>query len=256
MPPALIIGGAIGAIGGAISGAQGSTQNTVKNVGPATAEELYYTKLQKQQLSSLNNLIGSQPTSMGRIASVDSFQQLAQQLIKNGGLPDQKQIGQANSFASQIFAPQQLGLQQAFQDQRTQYAQMAAAMGRAGTDPVLNAKLAQEQTRQQGLLNLEQGSLAAQIGLQIPQNMFQYGQSAAQVGLQTSALAQQYQQQVMQNKLAIAGLTGNALSQQMNFRLGSAGETTTVPGSFGSAFGGFLGGLGGGIGIGNVLNKI
>src|SRR5688572_13025140 len=73
-------------------------------------------------------------------------------LKKTGGLPDDADIAAGTSAASKLFAPQREQLKNRFTDQGVEYARKAASMGRDVLDPILQAKMRTEQTRQEGEL--------------------------------------------------------------------------------------------------------
>ena len=248
MPPVVIAAriGAIGTVAGAVIGSQPQTQQqqttTVMEKKPAPMSPEYQAALAQQQ-AAYGALSGMKPADMG------SYNSLMEKLIASGGLPSKQQLGQAQNFAGQIFNPQQIALQQMFAEQLTKANQQAAIMGRSGDDPILKAKLAQQQTNSQLLLNAQQGALATQIGLQIPMNQFQFGQAQANTTL-TAA------QQALQNKMAMFNAANAIANQQAQMQANLIGATqtssgtTTSGGGVGGAIAGGLAGLAGGLNAG------
>jgi hypothetical protein len=240
---ALGIGGAL--LGG-IAGAQGNRSNQTSRVELAPESELERqggaTSL--AQLTELERLLGYGPGQQDVQAGVQSQRGLADllaQFSQGGFLPGQQDIQGSQQLAQQLFAGQQEGLNQAFEQQRRQASRNAARMGRGAIDPVLTNMLAQGQTQQQSQLNANIGSFAAQRAQELPLQRLQFAQQLAQVnaGLATQA---------MQNRQAILGLGSQLRGQEQNFRLGTATRTTEQSG--GGGFGGFLAGALGGASAG------
>lgn len=232
--------GAAGGILGAIGGAQGSQQNQTvrRELAPASAGETRGGELALQNLNDLQGLLGQGPGAQDVAAGVGAQRSLAdllKQLQESGGLPGAQDVQAAQSFAGQVFQGQQNSLTNAFEDQRVQASRAQARLGRGGFDPVLQNKLAQEQTRQQGQLAADQGSFAAQFAQQLPQQRLGFAQQYA--GVQ-SGLASQ----AMANRQALFNLGSQLQNQGQQFRLGSATTTSSQ-----SQPGGFLGALTGGI---------
>lgn len=233
---------AIGAGIGGLAGAFGSnsTQTTQRNLGPAGSLENYAGQLTEEQLRQLSAMagagVGVQDTQNAADAT-RNYAAMLQQYSQTGANPNAQDISRSNQLASSLFAPQQLQLQQMFQDQSTQNSRLAAQLGRQVDDPILAAKLAQEQTRQQGGLNAQQGALGTQLSMQAPLDRLGFlGQSADTL----NALSQQ----AFANRQAVAGLGSQVLGQQQQFRLGSA-DITTNQSSGGGIGGALTGGLAG-----------
>lgn len=196
----------------------------------------------------------------GEQASLSALQSLQQQLdalqkspiqaqfsslLKElGTAPSQERINQANQYTEQVFAPRQTALQQSLEDQQRQFAARAAQLGRSTADPILAAKLAQEQVRQQNALAAEKGSFAAQEAINAPLRQFQ------NLGAGISGLSQQ----AIQNQSAIFNLGSSLAEQLRNFRIQTATRTTQGNGSqtneSGGGFKGAVTGLFGGASAG------
>lgn len=232
--------GAAGGILGAIGGAQGSQQNqtTRRDLAPASAGETRGGELALQNLNELQSLLAQGPGAQDIAAGTGAQRSLADllsQMQQSGGLPGAQDVQAAETFAGQAFQGQRNALTNAFEDQRVQASRAQARMGRGGFDPVLQNKLAQEQTRQSGQLAADQGSFAAQFAQQLPQQRLGYAQQFAgvQAGLASQAMA---------NRQALFNLGSQLQNQGQQFRLGSATTTTSQ-----SQPGGLMGALTGGI---------
>jgi hypothetical protein len=133
--------------------------------------------------------------------------------------------------------------QQAFQDQLTAANRQAAISGRGMNDPILRARLGQEQTRQQGLLEAQQGAFGSQLALALP--------------TQRAGFAEQRANQALRNQAALFEAGQSALGQERQFRLASGTRfgTQTSGGGVGGAISGALGGAGAGLGIANLFQS-
>lgn len=213
---ALLIGGTAGL--GAIAGSQKdkSDQTYGVNLGPESDLQ----KLSESGVSSdytrLRQITDSMDSNIN--AGLDAQKDYAAMLgdfSKGGFLPGTQDFSNANTFAQQAFAPQQVALQQAFQDQTINANRQAALMGRQGNDPILQAKLALEQTRQQAMLNAQQGSFATQYAQQMPAMRLGYAGQRADVlgGLASQALA---------NRQALASMGSSILGNERNWQYQTA----------------------------------
>lgn len=237
MPPAAIIAGAAGSVIGGIGGAMPSTSTTVKNVQNMGMDEYHYQQLQNQQLAQMKDFTNAGPGMSDYLAGNQAQRNYGNMLgdwAQNG--PSQNAINTGNTYAASQFAPQQMMLNQSFDMQRQQSQQQAAVMGRGGNDPILQYKLAQEQSRQQQLLGAQQGAFASNYTMNQP--LTYAGQQANVLG----ALGQQ----AMSNRQTLLGLGNQLMTQDRNYRLAAAGATTTEGGGLGGAMKGVLAGAGAG----------
>lgn len=230
-----------------------SVTSTV-NVAPESAEEKQFRLGAADSYGQLGQMVGAGPGQQDVTAALGSTRDLAsmlQSFAKGGFLPGQEDITTAQNFAQQMFAPQQTALQQSFQDQQTQANRMAAQMGRGANDPILAAKLAQEQTRQQGMLSAQQGAFAADFGMQLPGQRLGFQEQLANVrsGLATQA---------MQNRQSLFSMGQQAQQAERNWRLNTASRTNTQTsgGDFMSAVGGISAIAGAGFGIAGGLQSL
>lgn len=258
--------GAAGAILGGIAGAQGNqgsqTQTTQLNLRDInelnkgrSALEASGTGAQEQMFSQLQALLGQGPGSTDVAAGYQAQQGLAsllQQQATTGG-PSAANIAQAQQYAQNIFAPQQTAMQQAFTDQNIAANRLAAKLGRAGNDPILRNKLAQEQTRQQAMLQSQQGAFAAEQAQGFQGRQLQLTEALANVRGGLASQAFQNRQNLLQ--------MGQSLAQaERQYRLQTAGQTSTSTSSSGGglsgAISGALAGFGQGAGAAGALGSM
>jgi len=168
--------------------------------------------------------------------------------------PSPERIAAANAFSREIFAGSTEALNQSLEDQRRRAASTAARQGRSSSDPILAAKLAQEQIRQTQGLEAQRRSFAAEESINAP---------ARQVAAAGNALSF-LTNQALTNRQALFNMGNTFAEEQRNFRLASATRTnigtqnTTNtqfgPGGFAGALGGFMGGLSRDVGLFNQMS--
>jgi hypothetical protein len=248
------LGGALaGGIGGALGSSKTTEQTSGINMAPASALENQGSSTMGSSLAQFGQMVNAGPGQSDITNSANAQRSLAdmfQQYSQSGGLPSQGDINSSNGIAQQMFAPQQVGMQQAFTDQTINANRQAALMGRSMNDPILAAKLATEQTRQQAMLGAQQGQFAQQYALQLPQQRLQYAQQGASVldGLATQA---------MKNRIALASMGESAMSDERNFRIQSGQRVGTSTEKSGGGIGGAISGALGGAGaIGSGLMNL
>jgi hypothetical protein len=204
----------------------------------------------------------------GQSAQMD-FASMLRQYSQDGAIPTGQDIARSQQFARTQFDPQRVAMQQAFEMQVQQANRQAAVSGRGVNDPVLRAKLAQEQMRQGQQLEAQQGAFASQFAMQQPlQRLGFMGQAADTLSQRgTMALNAQMGQvgmglQAQQQGFGQRFNTAQArYMEQANIRsegekiggvLGAVGGGISAVGSIAGAAGGMPGmGGGGGIGGGN-----
>lgn len=177
----------LGFIGGLISGAEDNTttQTTRREVADQTNFEKRIREQQQSLFDQINQL--SQATGLGASdvqAAVSSQKDLAnmlQKMSESSGLPSISDIKQSRALTSELFAPERTALAQSFEDQETAFRRRAALSGREVNDPILAAKLAQDQTRQQAMLSARQGAAAQNLAFQLPGQRLQYAQGRADI---------------------------------------------------------------------------
>ena len=247
---ALGVGGAL--LGGA-AGAMGQKSKTQSGVilGKASALEKQARESIGSSFSALQGMADAGPGKADVEASLGASRDLAALLAdmqSGSGLPNATDVSSANSAAANLFQARQVGLQQAFDDQRTAASKQAALMGRSASDPVLAAKLAQEQSRQQAMLGAEQGSYAQQLAMALPGQRLELANARTQV---LGGLAQQ----AMANRQAILAMGSGIQDSERNWRLQTGvkwGEQKTG-GGIGGAITGGLAGLGSGLSAATTL---
>jgi hypothetical protein len=149
-----------------------------------------------------------------------SFAAQLQGLLSKVGNQSQADINNNYSRAQGIFAPEQTALNQQFDDQRVQSQRMSARLGRPGNDPILANKLAQEQTRQQTMLNSQIGS----YGRQLPE---MDANQIMNIGGQLSNLRQGLASQALQNRQTMLSMGNQLATSERNYRMGTATKIGT-----------------------------
>lgn len=246
--------GATGLLGGLAGGAgKNSSSQSGVDAGAATGAE---NMGQQGMLNAYNQLQGMTDAGPGQsdvTASLDSSRGLAdmlKQYSEGGYNPSAGDITTSNQQAAALFGGQRVGMQQAFDDQRTQANRVAGLSGRNINDPILQAKLAQEQTRQSSVLDANQGSFAQQLAMQAPMQRLGFAQQRAGVlgGLATQA---------MQNRQMIAAMGEGIMNNERNFRLQTATRwgNEQSGGGAGGAITGALGGIGAGASLATGLSN-
>lgn len=238
-----LIGAGIGMLAGSQKDQTSSTSNV--NVGKATELENLGTNTATTNLNTLTNLVGQGPGASDVAAGTQSSRDLAamlQQYGQTGGIPTAADTSAANQYASTVFQPQQLALQQSFDEQNTRARQLASQLGRPVNDPIIQARLAQEQMRQGSQLTAQQASYGAQFAQNLSQQRLGY---AAQLADVNNSLASQ----AMANRQALLSIGSQLQSNERNWRLGTASRTQTGE-SGGGLKGAIMGGLAGaGVGM-------
>lgn len=188
-----------------------------------------------QDLQSLLQAGPGQAEVAAGLGAQQDFASRIQQVLNQGGLD----VTGGQQFAQQIFAPQQVAMQQAFEQQGIEANRLAARLGRPGNDPILRNKLAQEQTRQQALLQSQQGAFAAQQAIELPRMQLGYAEALAGV---RGGLASQ----AFQNRQAMMTLGQQLTASERQYRMGTATTTNSQQQSSGGGLGGAIaGGLAG-----------
>lgn len=253
--PLLMAGGAaLGALAGAIPYKSSSNSTSGINLSPASLLELQANGILGQGLTDFSSLVGAGPGQSDVTSALGANRDLAELLRRysqeGGSLPTSGDISGANSLAAQLFQGQRTAMGQAFEDQRVQANRKAALMGRAADDPILAAKLAQEQTRQGAMLDANQGAFAAQYAMDQPMQRLGFMQGRAGVlgGLASQALA---------NRQALMAMGEGIQTNERNFRLQTGtrwgNQETTSGGGLGGALKGAIGGMGAGLSMGSAL---
>ena len=205
--------------------------------------------LMDQLLTDFQGLVGAGPGQQDIAASLGAQRDLAamfESAMQTGFMPTAADITQTGGLAAQLMAPEQVMLNQLFQDQQTQAAQQAAMMGRGPLDPVLRNKLAQSQAREQALLGARQGALGTELAMMLPQQRLQAAQGRAETmgNLANQAFA---------NRMNLMQLGSGLLGSERQFQIATSDQWGKQSGSSGGGLGGAIGGAMAGIGGGLQL---
>lgn len=234
----------------------GTTQTSKRILGAADGLETLGGNITSEQLKQLQGLVGAGANQSDVANAATSQRDLAallKQFAQSGAVPTQQDLSTAQSFTNSMFAPQQEAMRQGFSDQLTQSNRDAAMLGRDINDPILRAKLAQSQGREQAMLDAQKTSMFAQQAQQAPLQRLGFANDLANV---YSSLSNQ----AFSNRQALLSL-GNTVQQQGRaFRSNNATVTSnqnTDTGLLG-AIGGVAGAVGGigtiGSGIGTLAS--
>lgn len=224
------------------SSQQDSTSST-RQVGPAGQGGILGGQVSASGLGQLRDLVNQGPGSQDVAASQASsgdLSRMLQQFSQGGYMPTQQDTLSGQQYAQQAFQPQQLAIQQQFEEEKQRASQLAAQLGRPVNDPIIQAKLSQERMRSQERLGASQSAFASDFAMSQPQQRLGY---TAQLANFQSGLASQ----AMANRQALIGLGSNLQGQDMQFRMGTAGTTQTSGGGTKGAIMGGLAGLGAGL---------
>lgn len=238
-----LIGGA--ALAGGVAGSKGKKSTT--QIGAQTSLGGKAEASQKAQLRQFQQFANQGPGMQDYQAGIAAQRGLA-------GIYEEAQMGanagdieRGQQFARDIFAPQRQALSQAFEDQLKDANRAAALAGRGGFDPILRAKLAQEQTRQGTMLEAQQGAFGAQQA----QNMF--GQRIGFAADRANILSG-IGQQALSNRQNVFSAANQIAGQQNALRMGQT--TTTSGGGFAGALTGAIGGASAGLGMSSGINSL
>lgn len=261
---AAIAAAAAGAIGGGIAG--GSTHPGESTRGDTTTSinlqdinklnkgrsnlEASAVKSQEDLFSQLSQLTAAGPGQADVTSGLEAqqgFGNILQQQLGLGGLPSQGQVLAGQQYAQSIFAPQQVALQQQFNQERINQGRLAARLGRRANDPVLANKLAFSQGQLQQQLQAQQGAFASQTAMNLPQQQAMLAERLAQVrgGLASQAL---------QNRVALLTMGNQLAASERQYRIQTAigqsqrSQDAWTPGSTPLAIAGALSGAGKGLG--------
>lgn len=247
---AALLGG-IGGLAGGVAGALEPGTEGKQVAGPG-AGELAGLAGRDDLFQQLLGLGGAGPGLQEVQSALSGSRNLQQQFLQasqTGGLPTRQDISTSQGIAGQLFAPQQVALQQNFRRQGIEAGRQAGRLGRSVADPILQARLRQGQLQAQERLGASQGAFAQRFALGLPERRLGFATQANQIG-------QGLATQAFSNRASLLGLGNQIASADRNLRLGEAKVTT--PDKPGGGFGGFLsGGLAGagtGLGAGAAIN--
>lgn len=220
--PGMFVGGEVGGAvgGGGLGGlmAPDVTKQSSRSgiqVAPESEEEKKYREAVQAQFGDLSNFVGKGPGEADVAAGTQSTRDLAsmlEQYGKGGFMPSTEDWNQAQMFAGKAFQPQQVAMQQAFQEQNIRANQLAAQLGRPANDPIIQAKLAQEQMQGAERLGAAQSAYASEYAQSLPQQRLGFTAQLADV---RNSLASQ----AMANRQALLGLGSQLQGTERNWRL-------------------------------------
>lgn len=249
------------ALAGGIAGAKGkksvteNEQTSQLEVSPMGAQEALAQGVASGSLGQLQGLVGQGPGTQDVTAGLGAQRDLAsmlQQYAQGGFMPGESDFQAAQKFAQGAFAGQQESLNQQFADQQTEARRLAAQLNRPVNDPILQAKLAQQQMRSQQQLAADQRGVATQFAQQLPGQRLDFAQQRAGVlqGLASQALS---------NRSNLLSLGSQLQGQQQQFRLATGKQvqtntqTSKSGGGLMGAISGALGGASAGAGVANLF---
>lgn len=236
----------IGAIIGGIGGAQKDIVDTSNESGirlaPETELEKYGGQLTSDSLKSLEQMTNAGPGQAAIGQANSQYESLASMLgeySKSGGAPQAQDWAQAQEFAKSQFAPQQMQIDQSFDEEQMRAKQLAAQLGRSVNDPYIQAQLSKSKMQMQNMLGAQQGAF---MGQEARNN------SMARLGF-TSQLADvrgSLASQAMSNRQALLSLGQGVQGAERNWRYQTGTQWGTGQQSSGGGLGGAMaGGLAG-----------
>jgi hypothetical protein len=243
-----VAGGALGYLSG--SGEEESAQTAWSqsiNLGKMSGRERSANQGVTSSYNMFGQLVNAGPgisdVRASRASNNDLSAMLERYKMEGGADPTAGDISRAGSLSDQLFAAQRIQMGQAFEDQTTGANRQAALMGRSINDPILKAKLAQEQTRQSAVLGAQQGSFATQYAMQQPMQRLGFQQQLTDFrgGLASQAMA---------NRQALMAAGQTIQSNERNWRLQKADKSGT--GSSQAAPLGFTGAMTQGLALGSM----
>lgn len=191
----------------------------------------------QELMKMLNSGPGQAEVDAGNAGQKD-FVSMLKGINANGGMPTDEDRRQANIFADDMFKPQQEALNQSFTQQNEQAARLSAQLNRPVNDPIIQAKLRQEQMRQSSMLSADRTAFTANESRNSPFRRLELqGQLAdAQSGLASQAMA---------NRMQLLNLGNSLQTQERNWRLQTADRWgNSSSNSSQHSGGGIMGGIG------------
>lgn len=232
-----LAGAAVGAIAGSQPKRSSSSSTSSINVGADTELGTRSSSGLLTDYDALRQTVDSQALS-GKRAESDWIAML-ESFSKGGFLPSEADIGTTNQFARDIFAGQQTALDQGFEDEQTRMQRLAAQLGRPINDPILQAKFAQEKTRQQQMLEAQKTGFVAQEARNLP--------------LMRAQFQEQLANRAVNNRMTLLNLGSQLQAGERNWRLATASRSGTQTVLEGGGLQGALTGAIGGASIGSMF---
>lgn len=254
------IGGAIiGAIGGAMGqhGSSHSSGSSGVDLAPASGLENTATTNIGNDYGSLQAMVNAGPGQQDVTNAYNqqgAYSSMLSEFARTGGAASPEDIARAQQQASLQFAPQQVALNQSFEQEQMRAKQLAAQLGRPINDAYIQAQLGKERMNSQQMLAANQGAF---IGQQSQQNaLSRLGYTAQLTDVQNSLASQ-----AMANRQALLSIGQGIQGSERNFRLGTATRwgqqngTTDSGGGLGGAISGGLAGAGMGMNFASTLGS-
>jgi hypothetical protein len=242
----------VGAAAGSMKDRSSQSSSSASGVNLAQQSELdkYGGQLTDSSLRSLEGMVNAGPglSSIGEANS--QYGTLASMLgdySKNGGAPGQQDWLQANDFAKNQFAPQQMQIDQSFEAEQERAKQLAVQMGRSPNDPYIQAQLSKQKMQMQNMMGAQQGAFVGQEARNSAMGRLGFTSQLADL---KGSLASQ----AMANRQALLSLGSGVQQQERNWRYQISdkwGKNNTEQESGGGMKGALTGAIAGaGVGMG------
>lgn len=233
-----LIAAAAAVVGGIAGGQKDSVTNYQEGGQTSNVNLIDFTRLQQGQsgleanaydeqgttFSDLSRLINQLGPGGADIAANGKYQNQfmgqLQDMLQKMNNPTAADSAANFGKAKNVFAPQQVALNQQFEQANTDSNRLAARLGRAGNDPILRNKLMQEKTRQQTMLDAQTGSYAQQLPQQEANNLLT-------IGGQISNLRQGLATQALTNRQTLLGMGNQLTNSERQYRLNTAQRAST-----------------------------
>lgn len=186
---------------------------------------------QFEQLGALGGLVGAGPGRQDVTAAFGAQRGLAEQFqaaqfgLPEDLLPTQADITRTTGIAEQLFAPQRVGLQQAFEQAQTRTQREAARLGRPTSDPILQARLQREQLQAQERLGARVGARAQELALDQPRERLALQRRGLELAGARSEVLGGLATQALQNRQTLLGLGSGIQAAERQFRIATAKQT-------------------------------
>lgn len=251
---AIAVGGAIiGGVAGSQKDRSSGSNSSGIDLAPESDLEKQGGRLTSEGLSSLEGMVNAGPGQKDVAAAYSQQGALAELLndfAKSGGAAGQQDILQAQESAKLQFAPQQLAINQAFEQEQIRAKQLAAQLGRPVNDPYIQTQLGKERMNMQAMLGAQQGAYV---------NQESRGNAMSRLGFtsQLTDVRSNLASQAMANRQALLSLGQGVQQSERNFRLATGTrwgkqEQESGGGTKGMLEGGLMG-AGTGMGFSNML---
>lgn len=248
----------IGAVIGGVAGGEKDTVTSSNKSGsgvslrPESELEKYGGQLTDSSLRSLEGMVNAGPGQSAITDANSQYGSLAEMLsgfAKTGGAPGQQDWLQAQEFAKSQFAPQQLQIDQSFEEEQMRAKQLATQLGRPVNDPYIQAQLSKQKMNMQNMMGAQQGAF---IGQEARNNaMGRLGYTSQLADLRGSLASQ-----AMANRQALLSLGSGVQAQERNWRFqtsdkwGLSHTTQESGGGFKGAMSGAMAGASAASGMG------